>query len=142
MKPLPLWSFSKTPKPGAYALSSSSRTTSLLVSKKSDGRIFHDSREKEDSLSLKTKRKWLLDIFSFFSLTFCFLCFVLSFCFSFLSLSHFSSHPLFIFSFLFFHFLLSFSLSHFFLFFFSPHPISLCTFSFSLFGALYVWDKK
>ena len=81
--------------------------------------------------------------FAFLSLTFCFLCFVLSFCFSFLSLSHFSSHPLFIFSFLFFHFLLSFSLSHFFLFFFSPHPISLCTFSFSLFfGALYVWDKN
>ena len=142
MKLLPLWSLSKTPKIGAYALFSSSRTTLLLVSKKSDGRISHNPREKEDSLSLKTKRKWLLDIFYFFSLTVCFLCFVISFCFSFLSLSHFSSHPLFIFSFLFFPFLLSFSLSHFFLFFFSPHPISLCTFSFSLFLKHYTYGAK
>ena len=108
MKPLPLWSLSKTPETSAYALSSPSRTTSLLVSKKSDGRISHDSRENEDSLSLKIKTKPSAS-HSFsptFSLGF-FLCFIPSFLLlfvfliSFLILFHFLFHFLFISSFLF-----------------------------------------
>ena len=123
MKPLPLWSLSKTPETDAYALSSSSRTTSLLVSKKSDGRISHDSREKEDSLSLKIKTKpsashsfsphvfsWLFPLFY-------------PFLFSFLCFSHFSSHPI------------SFS------FIFSSFPPFSLNFS-PLFGALTVWVKR
>ena len=118
MKPLPLWSLSKTPKPDTYALSSPSRTTLLLVSKKSDGRISHDPREKEDSLSLKTKRKWLLDIF-FLSSPSRFASFVLLFPFAFLFFLYlisllipFSFSPFFSFlsSFLFL-FLISFCLS-------------------------------
>ena len=89
MKPLPLWSLSKTPETGAYALSSPSRTTLLLVAKESDGRITYNSREKEVVLSLGFLHVWPLHLHSF-SLTFSsFLFALLSFPFS-----HFSSHPL------------------------------------------------
>ena len=45
--------FVKTHKSGAYALSSPSRTTSLLAPSKSNGPIARDLREKHDSLSLE-----------------------------------------------------------------------------------------
>ena len=74
MKPLPLWSLSKTPETGAYALSSPSRTTLLLVAKESDGRIAYNSREKEDTLSLKCENKTfcMFGLLHFFLLTFSF----------------------------------------------------------------------
>ena len=114
MKLLPLSSLSKTPETGAYALSSPSRTTLLLVAKESVDRISHDSIEKKDSLSLKIKFESHWIFFSFPS--------PLRFPFSF---SYFISHLLF------FLFLLI-----------SPHfLLSLCL-SLLLFGALYVWDKN
>ena len=104
MKLLPLWSLSKTPETGAYALSSPSRTTLLLVSKKSDGRISHDPREKEETLSLENEIQDLLHLLFSSSLRFPLAFFLISFpiCFSFFS--HFSflfSSFLPIFSFLF-----------------------------------------
>ena len=94
------------------------RTTWPLDPKRSDGRITYNSREKEDSLSLKIKFEELLDIFSFL-LPHVFFSFVLilPFCCSLFSFSHFiffSFLFLFLFAF-FFHFLFSFghSLSHF-----------------------------
>ena len=91
------WSLKKLPKTGVHALSSLCRTTSLLVSKESDGRISYKSREKEDSLSLKMGEQTFYISFSFLPLH-VFLSFVLfvPFCFSFLS--HFSSHLSFTFS--------------------------------------------
>ena len=79
------WSLKKLPKTGVHALSSPCRTTSLLVSKESDGRIAYNSREMEDSLSLKMGEQTFCISFSF------------PFCFSFL-FSHFSSHLSFTFS--------------------------------------------
>ena len=103
MKPLPLWSLRKLPKTGVYALSSPCRTTSLFVSKESDGRIFHDPREKKDVLSLKMKKKAFCIPFLLSHVWSSPLSYP-SFCFSFLY-SHFSFsflfHFLFIFSFLF-----------------------------------------
>ena len=117
MKPLPLWSLSKLPKTGAYALSSPSRTTLLLVSKISNGRIARYSREKSDVLSLKIKFEsyW---IFSFPSPLHFLFPFLISFliCFSFFSHFYFIfSQFLLIFSFLFS--LLSSFLEH------IPHPV-------------------
>ena len=93
-----LWSLSKTPETGAYALSSSSRTTLLLVAKESNGRISYKPREKEDTLSLKmgeqasSARLPSPSRFVFF----------FSFCFSsFLYLISFSHHFFFSFLFLF-----------------------------------------
>ena len=82
-------------------LSSPCRTTSLLVSKESDGRISYKSREKEDSLSLKNGRTNLLHLlFLSSSPRFPFLCFIPSFLLFFLFLfSPFSFS---------FHFLISF----------------------------------
>ena len=98
------WSLKKLPKTGVHALSSPCRTTSLLVSKESDGRIAYNSREKEDSLSLKMGEQTFCLSFSFLPL-FIFLSFLLffPFCFSFLFaflsfFSHFSSHLSFTFS--------------------------------------------
>ena len=92
------------------------RAVLLLVPKTADGRIAYNSREKEDSLSLKKINLKLLDIFSFFSSTFSFPLFY-SFLFAFLYfpfLILFSHH-------LFFSFFFFFSLS------FSPHfLLSLC----------------
>ena len=96
MKPLPLWSLRKLPKTGVYALSSPCRTTSLFVSKESDGRIFHDPREKEDVLSLKMKKKAFCIPFLLSHVWSSPLSYP-SFCFSFLY-SHFSSHFSFTFS--------------------------------------------
>ena len=131
MKPLPLWSLSKTPETSAYALSSPSRTTLLLVAKESNGRIFHNPKEKEDSLSLKMKNKTSC-IFSFFLPMFSsWLCFIL-FLFTFLSffISFLLSFPFhFLISFLSFPFLLSFSLS------LSPHFLLSLFPSLLLFGA-------
>ena len=121
MKPLPLWSLSKTPETSAYALSPPSRTTLLLVAKESNGRIFHNPREKEDSLSLKMKNKTSC-IFPFFLPTFSsWLCFIL-FLFAFLSffISFLLSFP--------FHFLISFLSSFLFLF----HFLLIFSFLFSL----------
>ena len=108
MKPLPLWSLSKLPKTGVYALSSPSRTTCLLVSKKSDSRIAYNPREKEETLSLENEIQDLLHLFFFFLSTFpfgfCFIPSLISFpiCFSFFShFSFFFSSFLPIFSFLF-----------------------------------------
>ena len=92
MKPLPLWSLSKTPETGAYALSSPSRTTSLLISKKSDGRIAYDSREKEDTLSLKCENKPSASPFSFLHTFGLLLCFILPFAFLFFFSFLFSSY--------------------------------------------------
>ena len=82
-------------------MSSPCRTTSLLVSKESDGRIAYNSREKEDSLSLKMGEQTFFISFSFLLLyVFLWLCFTLSFLL-FFSFSLFSSHfflTLFIFS--------------------------------------------
>ena len=66
------------------------RTTLLLDPKRSDGPIAYNSREKEDSLSLKNQILKLLDIFSFL-LPHIFFTFVLflPFCFSFFSFSYF-----------------------------------------------------
>ena len=84
------------------------RTTLPLDPKRSDGRIAYNSREKEDSLSLKKSNLKLLDIFFFSSPPrFLFLCFIPSFLlfFLFLFLFHFpiipSSHFSFFFSFIF-----------------------------------------
>ena len=108
-------------------MSSPCRTTSLLVSKESDGRIFHDPREKEDVLSLKIEEQSLLHLISFFlstfSLPFCLILpFTFLFFFSFLlspfpPFSLYGFFPFFLpffsfFSFIispFFHFLLIFS---------------------------------
>ena len=87
------WSLKKLPKTGVHALSSPCRTTSLLVSKESDGRIAYNSREKEGSLSLKMGEQTFCISFSFLPL-YVFLSF---FFFSFL-FSHFSSHISFTFS--------------------------------------------
>ena len=73
-------------------MSSPCRTTSLLVSKESDGRISYNSREKEDSLSLKMGEQTFCISFSFLPLH-VFLSFLLFFPFS-----HFSSHLSFTFS--------------------------------------------
>ena len=67
--PLPLWSLSKTPETGAYALSSLSRTTLLLVAKEFDGRIVENFREKVEFLSLKSHTFPLSSVFSFFLLS-------------------------------------------------------------------------
>ena len=130
MKPLPHGFFSKTPKTGAHTKLSSRRAALLFGPKKSDGRIAYNSREKEDSLSLRKSNLKLLDIFYFFSPRFLFLCFIPSFLlfFLFLFLSHFPiiSSP---------HFSSFFS-------FISPHfLLSLCI-SLFLFGALTVWVKR
>ena len=106
MKPLPFWSLSKTPETGAYVLSSPSRTTSLLISKKSDGRIAYDSREKEDTLSLKCENKPSASPFSFLHTFGLLLCFIFPFAFLFFFSILFSSSFIFsqflpIFSFLF-----------------------------------------
>ena len=78
-------------------MSSPCRTTSLLVSKESDGRISYKSREKEDSLSLKMGEQTFYISFSFLPLhVFLYFVLFLPFCFSFLS--HFSSHLSFTFS--------------------------------------------
>ena len=71
-------------------MSSPCRTTSLLVSKESDGRIVYNSREKSDVLSLGFLHVWPLHLHSFFSTNSfpLFLHFCFSFFFSFL-LSHF-----------------------------------------------------
>ena len=45
--------FEETPDPGVHALSSPRRTASLLDSKRSNGRIARDLREKSETLSLK-----------------------------------------------------------------------------------------
>ena len=93
------------------------RTTLPLNPKRSDSRIVYNSREKEDSLSLKQKTKICYCLFFFSSPPrFLFLClysfFLLFFLFLFLSLS------------------------------FSPHfLLSLCI-SLLLFGALTVWVKR
>ena len=70
-------------------MSSPYRTTSLLVLKKSNGRISHDSREKEDVLSLKPNENvyWIFFFSSFLRLVFSF---VLSFLLLFFSFSLFS----------------------------------------------------
>ena len=73
-------------------MSSLCRTTSLLVSKESDGLIAYNSREKEDSLSLKMGEQIFCISFSFLPL-YVFLSFLLFFFFS-----HFSSHLSFTFS--------------------------------------------
>ena len=86
-------------------MSSPCRTTSLLVSKESDGRISYKSRENEDSLSLKMGEQ-----------TFCI-------SFSFLPLHVFLSFVLFLLFLLFFLFL--FLLSHF-PFIFSSFSLLLC----------------
>ena len=64
------------------------RTTLPLDPKRSDGRIVYNSREKEDSLSLRKSNLKLLDIFSFL-LSHVFFSFVLflPFCFYFFSFS-------------------------------------------------------
>ena len=67
MKPLPLWSLSKTLETGSYALSSPSRTTLLLVAKESDDRIAGNFREKVELLSLKSHTFPLSSICSFSS---------------------------------------------------------------------------
>ena len=68
-------------------MSSPCRTTSLLVSKESDGWIAYKSREKEDTLSLKPNENGYWIFFLFFLLTFgLLLCFIPYFCFSFLFL--------------------------------------------------------
>ena len=74
-------------------MSSPCRTTSLLVSKESDGRIAYNSREKEDSLSLKMGEQTFCISFSFLPL-YVFLSFLLFVPF----FSHFSSHFSFTFS--------------------------------------------
>ena len=94
------WSLKKLPKTGVHALSSPCRTTSLLVSKESDGRMTRYSREKSDVLSLGFLHVWPLHLHSFLS-TNSFPLFH-PFCFSF-PFSHFSSH-------LSFHFLFSFAI--------------------------------
>ena len=95
------WSLKKLPKTGVHALSSPCRTTSLLVSKESDGRIAYKSREKSDVLSLGFLNVWPLHLHSFLS-TNSFPLF-LPFCFSFFSLFSFlifiSFSPHFLFSF-------------------------------------------
>ena len=68
-------------------MSSPCRTTSLLVSKESDGRITYKSREKEDSLSLKCENNLRHLLFLSSSPRFLFL---YSFLFAFLSFSLFS----------------------------------------------------
>ena len=87
------------------------RTTLPFDLKRSDGRITYNSREKEDSLSLKKSNLKLLDIFFFSSPPrFLFLCFIHSslLFFLFLFLFNFpiipSSHFSFFFSFIFSHF--------------------------------------
>ena len=86
------WSLKKLPQTGVRALSSPCRTTSLLVSKESDGRISYNSREKEDSLSPKMGEQTFCISFSFLLLyVFLWLCFTLSFLL-FFSFSLFSSH--------------------------------------------------
>ena len=77
-------------------MSSPCRTTSLLVSKESNGRIAYNSREKEDSLSLKMGEQTSCISFSFLPLYVSF-----PFCFSFLVFSFLISHL--------FHFLFIFS---------------------------------
>ena len=87
-------------------MSSPCRTTSLLVSKESDGWITYKSREKEDTLSLKPNKNGYWIFFLFFLLTFgLLLCFILPFAFLFFFsflisfLFHFSSFSLFSFHF-------------------------------------------
>ena len=102
------WSLKKLPKTGVHALSSSCRTTSLLVSKESDGWIAYKSREKEDTLSLKPNENGYWIFFPFLPpYVWSSLLFYSSFCFSFLFLfSHLISLSfLLIFSSLFGHFL-------------------------------------
>ena len=78
------WSLKKLPKTGVHALSSPCRTTSLLISKESDGWIAYKPREKEDTLSLKPNENGYWIFFLFFLLTFGLLfCFILSFAFLF-----------------------------------------------------------
>ena len=123
---------SKTPKTGAHAKLSSRSAALLFGPKKSDGRIAYNSREKEDSLSLRKSNLKLLDIFFFFPSPprFLFLCFIPSF-----------------FAFLSFPFLVSFS-HHFFssflfLFLFHFSPFSPFSLYFSPpFRALTVWVKR
>ena len=93
MKIFYLLEFEETPKIGVHALSSPCITTSLLVSNESDGRIAYNSREKEDSLSLKIGEQTFCISFSFLPLYV-----FLSFLFFFLFFSHFSSHISFTFS--------------------------------------------
>ena len=81
-------------------MSSPCRTTSLLVSKESDGRIAYKSREKSDVLSLGFLHVWPLHLHSFLS-THSFLSFIPSFFLFFLFLFSpfsFSFHFLLIFS--------------------------------------------
>ena len=87
-------------------MSSPCRTTSILVSKESDGWIAYKSREKEDTLSLKPNENSYWIFFLFFLLTFgLLLCFILPFAFLFffsflISFPfHFSSFSLFTFHF-------------------------------------------
>ena len=76
-------------------MSSPCRTTSLLVSKESNGRIAYNYRDKEDSLSLKMgEQTFCISFFLSSSLRFPFLFAFLSFFF----FSHFSSHLSFTFS--------------------------------------------
>ena len=74
-------------------MSSPRRVVFFLAPSKSDGRIAYNSREKEDSLSLKLKRNGYWIFFPFFSPTFSFPLFY-SFLLLFFSFSHFSSYPL------------------------------------------------
>ena len=84
------WSLKKLSKTGVHALSSPCRTTSLFVSKESDGWNAYKSREKEDTLSLKQNENGYWIFFLFFLLTFgLLLCFILPF--AFLFSSHFPS---------------------------------------------------
>ena len=80
-------------------MSSPYRTTSLLVSKESDGQITYKSREKSNVLSLGFLHVWPLHLHSFLSTNSFLSCsfspfFSFPFCFSF-PFSHFSSHFLF-----------------------------------------------
>ena len=122
-------------------MSSPRRTTFLFGSKESDARIAYNSREKEDSLSLKKSNFKATAYFSFFSPTF-----------SFPFLISFSHHFFFSFLFLFlFHFLLISSF-HFLLLFGAHHtsvkggnflPFSsnhLCGYQFSIPFLLFLYD--
>ena len=85
------WSLKKLPKTGVHALSSPCRTTSLLVSKESDGSIAYKSKEKEDTLSLKLGEQPSASPFPFFLSTFYFPLFY-SLLLLFFPFSPFSSH--------------------------------------------------
>ena len=103
-------------------MSSPCRTTSLLVSKESDGRIAYNPREKEETLSLENEIQDLLHLFFLLPFVSLFLLFY--------SFSYFISHLLlFLFSFLFL------------FLFISPHYLLSLLLSLLLFESLYVLDK-